>query len=276
MMTTALLALALAGFSPVPTQRPIVRAPIIVWTPPIVAWPVGREPMAQLGYGAMRTRSGTKDHAEALDAVGLRLAADWSVEATFRMLAVPSATVGIVTKGRNYKILVVPVGGVMYVTAGFGIVQPIITPTLVLGEWYSAGVTWNSATEYISLYLVRRNCGGVYVTSTSQHFAGATTYGAETYPLRIGASDDGSGVASNIGDAAITEVRLSSVVRDLASFTAGYATRYTGNESGLVALYTADDGIEGGATIQDKTGNGYDATFTGVPLWSSAPEDLSY
>ena len=110
------------------------------------------------------------------------------------------------------------------------------------------------------------NNGGnrkLYVNGVEYNLSGsALNVSANSNPLRIGSDSSG-----RFFDGRIDEVRIWDIARSQDDIVATLDTVLSGEETGLVAYYTFNEGS--GIILEDQTGNGHSGTLVGSPSWAS-------
>jgi hypothetical protein len=132
--------------------------------------------------------------------------------------------------------------------------------TLAINTWYHLAGTYDGTNlkVYVNGVLDGTTaCSGNFISTTSElKIGGGLSNNTEYFP------------------GSISDVRLWSVARTAAEISAGYNLALSGNESGLVALYTMGEGA--GSTLGNSaTGNLYPGTLVNSPAWVAGPPNAS-
>lgn len=125
----------------------------------------------------------------------------------------------------------------------------------MIGVWQDVGVAWIASTGVAEFYLNAVSLGARTGAFTSIDNNAST--------FNIGAYFNGAGTATGFYDGLIDEVRLFSIVRSAAEFSAGVNTQILAPQAGLNAYYK----LNGDYT--DSSGNTNTLTATGSPVFSS-------
>jgi len=130
-----------------------------------------------------------------------------------------------------------PDGGNIYASS-------LVTQSLLPGSWHHLAATWynNGSTTTINIYIDGNLAGS---NSSSLVIANA----AATFIA-------GDPVNPKFGPGKLDEVRIWNVARTQAQIRSSMNTQLNGNETGLVAYYNMNDGVNSPYAL-DKTANGY-------------------
>ena len=141
--------------------------------------------------------------------------------------------------------------------------------------WVGNGSDWLGAQGPDVILNQWTHLTATYDGSQAELFVNGVSVGTKTVaislnfkkPLRIGAgATEGSAKYGFKGD--IAEVCFWNTAHSRADIQANMNKRLKGNESGLVAYYTFDEGS--GSVTADQSGNGHDGTLQGSPVWNEA------
>ena len=127
-------------------------------------------------------------------------------------------------------------------------------PILETGRWYHVAGVYDGSTIKI------------YVNGNLQNTKSAdSTLNFSSFDLNIGES---GGFSGRIFDGKIDEVRIWNIARNETELYSYMDSSLEGNETGLVAYYQLNDGLDH-TTVIDKTSNGNDGTLTDMDVSSA-------
>ncbi|MEL6810586.1 MAG: LamG-like jellyroll fold domain-containing protein [Bacteroidota bacterium] len=143
-------------------------------------------------------------------------------------------------------------------TVGGNNVSAIFEPNFIPNQWYDIAVVYSTSAQTATCYI-----DGVLLSTFN--FTTANAVGANR-PFNIGSWND-----ERFFDGNIDELRIWNVARSQADIQSTVGTTLVGNETGLIALYTFNEGSPCGdnagiTTVEDLASGSYDGALSNFAL----------